>query len=772
MKKSLLLALVLMLSCSLFSQSRMTYLKQTFDSEGIPSDWTIMGVAQDNWSIWPTNQAGGDPGEIKLYWRPAFNGTTRLVSPAVNTTGLDEIIFSFKGFLDNYMNVPHQVGIATSSDDGTTWNTVWEESFATPNQGQHSFIQTIDNDDIGKENVRFCIYYTGDSNNMNGWYFDDIEVYTLDELNLSLLSIDFPSIVNIDATEVGFKVQSTGITTVTSFEAQYQVEGREPVVETFSTELESTDKADFVFQTPLTLAPGTYNMNVKILKVNGSDDIASDNEASTSIDAAIGTIQRTPMIEHFSNSNCGPCVYVNQSMGILLENNPGKYTYTKYAARLFFDGDDYYTDESMAKYTYYNVVGLPQVFFDGVDYGAAAVPAADFAAEYNRPAYIDIKGSFNMQDSVINVIVDVTALVNIPEFRLLASVNEKTTTGNVGANGETEFHHIMLDMLDDEEGTATSLNVGEVKRFEFTSNLSGTFVEELNDLEVAVWAQDYYSKEVYNSHYMYEYTDAHPHPIQNLNIEGSDEDATVDVTWDAPEAGAPIGYNLYVNNELVLENTTEMSYHIDNAAGIYTIIVAALYENDMTSIGVADHIVIGDDVFPCFAPTNPKAEVEQDAAGYEHSFKVTLSWDTVDNAKEYVIYIDDEIPVNTTETSYIVGYDEEGTHEFKVATICEAGISEPSETVAFELIGVSIEEHETSLSIYPNPAKDNLVINTDMNIKEINIYNVVGINVYQQSSTSVDNCPMTIDISSYNAGVYFIKVNTDKGEFIKQFIKE
>ena len=597
MKRILFLTFALLLSVAIYAQSKVSYIRETFDSEEIPEGWVTTGEGAENWSIWPTYQAGGDPGEIKLYWRPSFVGTSRLVSPAVNLTGIDEVVFSFKGFLDNYMDVPHQIGIATTSDDGTTWNVAWQDSFSTGNQGQHSFIHNVNTPDVGKDNVKFCIFYTGDSQNMNGWYFDDIEVYTLDELNLSMLDINFPNIVGTEGNEVTFKVQNTGVNTIESFEAQYQIEGKSPVVETFVTNLESTIKADFTFEKELSLTPGTYSMTVTILKVNGSDDIASDNMKSMSINAAIGTTQRIPMIEHFSNSNCGPCVYVNQSMNILTENNPGKYTYTKYPIRLFFDGDDYYTEESMAKYTYYNVVGLPQVFFDGVDYGAAAVPTNDFNAEYNRPAYVDIKGSFNMQDSVINVIVDITALVNIPEFKLLASVNEKTTTGNVGANGETEFHHIMMKMLDSPTGNVMSIDAGEYQRLEFSHDMSSTNVEEMDDLEVSLWLQNYETGEIYNSHFAYENTE-HCYPVQNMSAEISGDCVTLYIDWDAPEQGTPTGYNIYIDGELIEENYQGTSYYNDDSiimmvADNMTHIaeVVAVYADGMTSVGVAKIII-------------------------------------------------------------------------------------------------------------------------------------------------------------------------------------
>lgn len=764
MGKSLLLFLALLLSSSLSAQNRASFIDESFDSEEIPAGWTIAGEAQENWSIWPTHQAGGEVGEIKLYWRPAFNGITRLVSPAIDLSGVNEIIFAFKGFLDNYMDVPHQIGIATTSDDGATWNVAWEDSFSTSNQGQHSFLHTVSTPDMGKDNVKFCIFYNGDSSNMNAWYFDDIEIYSLDELNLSLLSIDFPTIVGVEANEVGFEVKNTGSNTVESFEVQYQIEGKDAVVETFSANIESTETEFFTFDNTLSLAPGTYNMTVTILSVNGSSDNTSDNSKSQAIDVAIGDVQRIPMIEHFSSSYCAPCVYVNQSMNILTENNPGKYTYTKYIINLY-SGPDYFTDESLFRNDYYEVVGAPTLFFDGEYQGSTPISTNDFNQEYNRPAYVDIKGAFDIQGSTINVTADIMTLVNIPELRLFVSVNETTTTGNTGSNGETEFHHVMMKMLEDAEGNPTSLNVGEYKSFEFSYDLSDTYVEELDDLEVAVWAQNYETQEIYNSHYMYEYT-THPYPAQNLQL--TETETSLDITWEAPETGTPTGYNLYVNNNLIAENTTELSYSIEDAAGIYAVVVVALYENDMKSVGIADMTIIGEELYPCNAPDNLDAAIEQDAEGFDSPFKVTMSWEATDHANEYAIYLDGELLDNTTETSYIKGFDEEGEHYFSVAAICHEGESEQSEAFDFELIGVSIDEYGNSFEIYPNPAENILNIKTNDIIKEINIYNIIGVKVCSENDIYGNN----INIENLNRGTYFINIKTENNEIIKQFIKQ
>ena len=112
--------------------------------------------------------------------------------------------------------------------------------------------------------------------------------------------------------------------------------------------------------------------------------------------------------------------------------------------------------------------------------------------------------------------------------------------------------------------------------------MSQTHVEEMNDLEVAVWIQDINTKEVFNSSFLYEYT-GHRYPARNMEMtENAD---TYIVTWEAPEQGTPTGYNVYFNNELVLENTSDLSYSFAKDEDFYIVEVVALYEEG-TSVGV------------------------------------------------------------------------------------------------------------------------------------------------------------------------------------------
>ena len=107
----------------------------------------------------------------------------------------------------------------------------------------------------------------------------------------------------------------------------------------------------------------------------------------------------------------------------------------------------------------------------------------------------------------------------------------------------------------------------------------------MSDLEVAAWLQDYSTKKMYNSHFMYGYTDIHPYPVQNLQI-GYTETA-IELTWDAPESDNVVGYNVYESGVLIAESISETSLTLeDMPSGYYPFIVEAVYENEMTSVGM------------------------------------------------------------------------------------------------------------------------------------------------------------------------------------------
>ena len=768
MKKTLLLTIALLISTTIFSQSRSVLLRETFNSMSAPEGWSTSDNSTDNWSISTTNKAGGEANELKFSPEPKANGASRIITKAVDLTGLSSVTISFRHFFDK-KSLAAKIGVATSSNNGQNWSEAWSNTYTEG--GQHTVTKSVKTTDMGKDNVIFCIYFQGNSTLINGWYFDDFEISTTEAIDAKVQSIDIENIIPAGENDIIFTVQNTGSDAITSFEAKFEMNGK-TMTETFETELAQYETEQFTFEQKIKLTPDNYSCFLEITSVNGQEDQNKiNNIVRKNIKVALNKTQKLPMIEHFSSSTCGSCVPLDGKMKELTANNTGKYVYTKYVMNWpsyvdvngdgIADGDPYYTAEGGVRKNFYNVTGVPCLALNGKNRSSNAITQNDIDKICNSPAFINIKGAFNIEGNTINVKADIMSYVDLSDVTVYVSVNEKMTTGNTGSNGLTEFHHVMMKMLPDAKGSVTDFEAGEYQHFEFSHDMSKTFVEELDDLEVAVWIQDNDTKEIYNSNYLYEYVD-YPSPAQNLTLTNSDN---LVISWEAPENTKPIGYNVFVNNELVSENTTDLSYTVENADGFYSVEVVALYENDITSVGVVDVIIVG-----CHAPINISYDLETFAEGFEFKHKVTLTWNDVDEADFYTVYVNGEKAGDTEETTFVTGFDVNGTYNYTITSNCDGVESEHSESCTVFLEILNIEENEIKFEMYPNPVSNELHIATEANIEEISIYDIYGrmTTVYSLQTTDFVH---NIDVADLKSGIYFINIKTDKGNIVRRFIK-
>ena len=132
--------------------------------------WTTTGGT--NWGFVNTSNAGGTPPEARFYWSPSTTALQRLISPVINTTGYASATLSFKHYVNDYSG-GYTIGVATSSDGGTTWNDVWSTSPAA-SIGPETMEITVDNADMGSDQFQVCWYFDGYSFNINYWYVDDV----------------------------------------------------------------------------------------------------------------------------------------------------------------------------------------------------------------------------------------------------------------------------------------------------------------------------------------------------------------------------------------------------------------------------------------------------------------------------------------------------------------------------------------------------------------------------------------------------------------------
>ena len=86
----------------------------------------------------------------------------------------------------------------------------------------------------------------------------------------------------------------------------------------------------------------------------------------------------------------------------------------------------------------------------------------------------------------------------------------------------------------------------------------------------------------------------------------------------------------------------------------------------------------------------------------------------------------------------------------------------------FQTLSNSVFEIDSSVSVYPNPAYNDVTIKADNKIKSIELYDAQG-RIILTSLT--DTKESKLDVSSYGKGIYFIKIITEKGMQVQKLQK-
>lgn len=506
MKKTLLFFAVLFAAAGLNAQ---VLLQQDFSSGTMPpAGWMVFGN-QSNWAISQSNNAGGVAPEGRVKSTPAFNGTMRFISPATNTTGLSQVIIQFKHIFDHVdgNSVAFTLSLATRAGSSGTWNTVWTKA-ATTDIPAETVTALVNNTDVGSGAFQFCLVVTGSSQNFKDWFFDDITLLDPYTNDAGMASIGVP-VMFVGNQAVTGKIVNVGETAVNSVNVNYSLNDGQ-VYTTALTGLSVTtgNELPFTCTDSLIAVPGVYDLKVWISNLNGAaagDDNTANDTMVKSISVPDHLVFRRPTYEEFTSSTCSPCASFNNStFNPFITANGDQITLIKYQMNWPGSGDPYYTAEGGVRRSYYGVNAVPDLYVDGKVCGtnSSAVNNA-FSTSKATMTYLEIQSVHEIQGN--NVIIDCNILpyANYSGVTVQIAVLERKTTQNVASNGETEFHHVMMKMVPDATGSMVSLNANEPYNLKYTVDMSGTNVEEMDDLVVAIFVQAS-NKEILNSNYSVE----------------------------------------------------------------------------------------------------------------------------------------------------------------------------------------------------------------------------------------------------------------------------
>ena len=160
-----------------------------------------------------------------------------------------------------------------------------------------------------------------------------------------------------------------------------------------------------------------------------------------------------------------------------------------------------------------------------------------------------------------------------------------------------------------------------------------------------------------------------------------------------------------------------------------------------------------------YPPTNLTAEIvnEDDAV---------ISWNAPQQGtpSSYKVYRNDVAVKTTSELTYTDEDLTSGTHRYTVTAVYAEGESSPIGPVTVEVTVSVNENNEVAFVVYPNPA-ENYVMIESIKEAEVRIYSINGQMVSEHTVSEGVN---TIDISSLNAGMYFMNVNNTMVKIVKK----
>ena len=135
---------------------------------------------------------------------------------------------------------------------------------------------------------------------------------------------------------------------------------------------------------------------------------------------------------------------------------------------------------------------------------------------------------------------------------------------------------------------------------------------------------------------------------------------------------------------------------------------------------------------------------------------------TAVDAADFHINIADDNYVTDADTAVLFNFAEgaglttENAASGSIANFGFGGAHYPTWVLLSTTVAAVNSNNLINFNVYPNPANDIVNIQTEDSIKNVSIYNILGKLVFSDNKE-------TLNTSNLNAGIYLIKVTTDKG---------
>ena len=538
---------------------------------------TTLGWTATSTTAWSRRTTGTAPsclpyagaGMARFYSYNLSAGTTaRLTSPAITFAGASYRV-KFKMYRDSgYETDADNIKVyynTTGLAGGTLLGTVNRSRALAPvvsEDGWYSYAFDIPGTVSGTGYVHFL----GTSAYGNNIFIDEVTVEQIPALDAELSTVALSLIVPPATSNipVAGTFKNFGTATINTIDVNWQVDNGTIHTQTLSgLSVAPNGTYNFTHQDTWSPSAGLYSVKVWVSNVNGgTDNDSSNDQIIKNISVASGTTTRLPLYEEFSSSTCGPCATFNGNFyNPFHDANASNYASIAYRVNWPGTGDPYYTAEVGTRVAYYGISGAPTLLVDandGTNFDSAAL-SSDLTEALAKPSYFAISATKTLTGSDINLDINTTPYLS-GTYRLFAAVVEKHTYNNVASNGETEFRDVFMKMIPDASGTSINFTNDVPVNTQLSANLDGLFIEEMSDLEVVVFIQDYAGKTVMQSTYATESLSTnHPSLADSVKLYPNPSNGIVRIKTDVD------------TDIVILDMTGKEVYKVKNAVNDQTI---------------------------------------------------------------------------------------------------------------------------------------------------------------------------------------------------------
>ena len=270
-----------------------------------------------------------------------------------------------------------------------------------------------------------------------------------------------------------------------------------------------------------------------------------------------------------------------------------------------------------------------------------------------------------------------------------------------------------------------------------------------------------------------------PLPVANFTVSETTIEEGNSVQFTDLSLNDPTKWHWYFEGGTPSESTAQHPKVLYETHGKFDVKLVVSNENGSDSLTRQEYITVT--MLP------PIADFTADVTEIEEDGKVSFTNLSQQNPQSYKWYFEGGTPSESTQENPVITYSKAGIYPVRLVAKNEGGentaVKEDYITVTAKTAIGQLQVTDYEIQVYPNPATGELRImnNEQLTINNVEIFDVLGRLVFTSPNPSeggelatspLERAGVRLNVSDLPAGVYFVRITTEKGVVMKKITKK